>query len=159
MFVPALSLLPFVAYSHPVLGAPSIHGTTLTARTTSGADACSSFALAESSVASVTATQFFAEGDTVSISNLFSSINSTHLPAFCRKYLYIRHCRYCFEVIRLIAHLHLGVQLLIVTNPSTGKTANAEVWLPEDWNGRFLAVGNGGFGGGGTLLVIFSWWA
>lgn len=31
---------------------------------------------------------------------------------------------------------------------STNSSAYAEVWLPDDWNGRFIAVGNGGFAGG-----------
>lgn len=32
---------------------------------------------------------------------------------------------------------------------STSETSNvrAEAWLPSEWNGRFLAIGNGGLGG------------
>ena len=37
------------------------------------------------------------------------------------------------------------VQFSIKT--SANSNAIAEVWLPEGWNGRFLAVGNGGFAG------------
>lgn len=34
------------------------------------------------------------------------------------------------------------------TKTSANSSAIAEIWLPEDWNGRFLAVGNGSFAGG-----------
>ena len=36
----------------------------------------------------------------------------------------------------------------MVLKPSSDSNINAELWLPTaDWNGKFLAVGNGGFGG------------
>ncbi len=36
----------------------------------------------------------------------------------------------------------------MVLEPSPDSNINAEVWLPaSDWNGKFMAVGNGGFGG------------
>ena len=31
--------------------------------------------------------------------------------------------------------------------PSSDSNINAELWLPTNWNGRFMAMGNGGFGG------------
>ncbi|KAK5110439.1 hypothetical protein LTR62_005790 [Meristemomyces frigidus] len=31
---------------------------------------------------------------------------------------------------------------------TSDSTANAEVWLPENWTGRYMSVGNGGFAGG-----------
>jgi feruloyl esterase len=35
-----------------------------------------------------------------------------------------------------------------VLKPSSDSNINAELWMPSaDWNGKFLAVGNGGFGG------------
>ncbi len=41
---------------------------------------------------------------------------------------------------------HCRVKLLLT--PSADSNINAEIWLPaENWNGRFLAVGNGGWGG------------
>ncbi|EIN04104.1 tannase and feruloyl esterase [Punctularia strigosozonata HHB-11173 SS5] len=93
-----------------------------------GADACAAFKYIDPGVAETTAdNEFYEAGGRVHIENPSSSINSTHLPAFCR------------------------VQIKVVTNPATNKTANAEVWLPEDWNGRFLAVGNGGHSGGVTV--------
>ena len=52
------------------------------------------------------------------------------LPAFCR------------------------VELKITTNATANSTATAEVWLPEEWNNRFLAVGNGGFSGGGKISIF-----
>jgi len=41
---------------------------------------------------------------------------------------------------------HCRVKLVL--KPSSDSNINAEVWMPAaDWNGRFMAVGNGGFGG------------
>jgi feruloyl esterase len=41
---------------------------------------------------------------------------------------------------------HCRVKLVL--KPSSDSNINAELWMPAaDWNGRFLAVGNGGFGG------------
>ena len=37
------------------------------------------------------------------------------------------------------------------TLSTAGSFALTEVWLPDDWNGRVLTVGNGGLAGGGTL--------
>jgi len=35
----------------------------------------------------------------------------------------------------------------MVLKPSADSNINAELWLPTNWNGKFMAVGNGGFGG------------
>jgi feruloyl esterase len=36
----------------------------------------------------------------------------------------------------------------MVLTPSADSHINVELWLPaEDWNGKFLVVGNGGFAG------------
>ena len=41
---------------------------------------------------------------------------------------------------------HCRVKLVL--KPSSDSNINAELWLPSaDWNGKFMAVGNGGFGG------------
>src|SRR5688572_20877858 len=41
---------------------------------------------------------------------------------------------------------HCRVTLLLT--PTSDSTINAELWLPmENWNGRFLAIGNGGWAG------------
>ncbi|THH33194.1 hypothetical protein EUX98_g981 [Antrodiella citrinella] len=66
----------------------------------------------------------------VNFTNLFSSIDVADLPAFCR------------------------VAITITTNATANSTAHADVWLPLPgaWNGRFVAFGNGGFGGGGLFL-------
>ena len=43
----------------------------------------------------------------------------------------------------LPAHCHVA----IVLKPSADSNIEAEVWLPADWNGKFQAVGNGGWAG------------
>ncbi|EIN04093.1 feruloyl esterase-like protein [Punctularia strigosozonata HHB-11173 SS5] len=94
-----------------------------------GAERCASFTLKESGVAPVSAfsAQFYDAGDFVNVTNPFSSINTTSLPAFCR------------------------IQVAIVSNQTAGSVVNTEVWLPEAWTGRFLTVGNGGYAGGATV--------
>jgi len=80
---------------------------------------CQSF---QPSIKGVTLVQaiYYSAGDLV---NLTSSAGSTganrDLPDFCR------------------------LQLLIETNPESGSFANTEVWLPDAWQERFLAFGNG----------------
>ncbi len=38
-------------------------------------------------------------------------------------------------------------RVVMVLKPSADSNINSELWLPANWNGRFMAVGNGGFGG------------
>lgn len=92
---------------------------------------CASFRFQSADTRS-TASTFFGAGTNVSVSNLFESIDTAILPSFCR------------------------IELKITTNTTANSTALAEVWLPEDWNGRFLAIGNGGFSGGGNRRLKFS---
>jgi hypothetical protein len=54
--------------------------------------------------------------------------NITGIPAFCR------------------------LKLEITTNNVTGKHAQAELWLPDRWNGRLLALGQDGLGLLGAAL-------
>ncbi|KAK7691095.1 hypothetical protein QCA50_006198 [Cerrena zonata] len=83
---------------------------------------CASFTF-ESNYTRLIASTFFEARDHVNISTLFQAVDTNALPAFCR------------------------VQVEITTNVTADSTALAEVWLPEDWNGRFLTIGNGGFSG------------
>ncbi|KAI0349703.1 feruloyl esterase-like protein [Trametes cingulata] len=95
------------------------------ARTPKGSKAaCTHFAPSHISDVSLVAATYFPANARVDISNVFSSINVTDLPAFCR------------------------VELRVTTNATAGSFAITEVWLPDDWNGRMLTIGNGGFGGG-----------
>ncbi|KAH9838436.1 feruloyl esterase-like protein [Rhodofomes roseus] len=59
-----------------------------------------------------------------------SSINVADLPAFCR------------------------VELLVTTNATANSTCSTEVWLPDNWTGRFLTVGDGGFAGGVNVAEL-----
>ena len=90
----------------------------------SAPDACGQFKLNLPNV-ELNSTTYFPPNATVSITTLQASINATNLPAFCR------------------------VQLVLTTNMTAGSTALTELWLPDDWNGRLLTVGNGGMAGGG----------
>ena len=46
------------------------------------------------------------------------------------------------------AALPAHCRVKLVLKPTADSKINAELWLPtENWNGRFMAVGNGGFGG------------
>ncbi len=38
-------------------------------------------------------------------------------------------------------------RVVMVLKPSSDSNINSELWLPTNWNGRFMATGNGGFGG------------
>ena len=89
--------------------------------------ACRDFALSDVADVDLTLTRttHFAANALVNISNAYSSINESNLPAFCR------------------------VELVITTNATAGSFARTEVWLPDEWNGRVLTVGNGGLAGGG----------
>lgn len=76
-------------------------------------------------------TTHFPENSTVSLSTPQSSIFATDLPAFCR------------------------LQIVITTNTTASSTALVEVWLPDEWNGRLLGTGNGGFSGGSESAFYF----
>ncbi|KAJ9121063.1 hypothetical protein QFC24_005044 [Naganishia onofrii] len=69
-------------------------------------------------------TLYYTAGSLVNLTSLYTPLSTSNLPAFCR------------------------VQFTVVTNPSTGKTAQAELWLPDGWNKRVIGYGNGGWSGG-----------
>ncbi|CCM04314.1 uncharacterized protein FIBRA_06485 [Fibroporia radiculosa] len=85
---------------------------------------CSSFTLHNRTDVTVFATTYYAANATVDLATHMSSIDTNALPGFCR------------------------VQLVITTNTTANSSCNTEVWLPDEWNGRVLTVGNGGFAGG-----------
>ncbi len=91
---------------------------------------CSNFTLVDIPNVDLTAATYFAANALVNISNAYSSIDESNLPAFCR------------------------VELVITTNATAGSSALTEVWLPDDWNGRVLTVGNGGMAGGGRSSPV-----
>ncbi|OSD01459.1 feruloyl esterase-like protein [Trametes coccinea BRFM310] len=100
----------------------------IAATTARGSQAsCAHFSPRDIPGVSLTAATYFPANARVDITNIFSSINASDLPAFCR------------------------VELVVVTNATAGSFANTEVWLPDDWNGRIVTIGNGGFGGGVTV--------
>ncbi|KAI5478689.1 feruloyl esterase-like protein [Pseudohyphozyma bogoriensis] len=87
-------------------------------------DKCADFKLPESAqyTASLTDAVYYAAGEEVNITDPNGGgIITNQLPAFCR---------------------------LILDVPLPGNvTAVSEVWLPDSWTSRVLAVGNGGFAG------------
>ena len=93
-----------------------------------GKTLCDSFGIKDIADTAILRTTHFGINETVNITNLFSSISTSSLPAFCR------------------------VELIVTTNATAGSFAITEVWLPDDWNGRTLSLGNGGFAGGGERL-------
>ncbi|KAH9945412.1 feruloyl esterase-like protein [Epithele typhae] len=78
----------------------------------------------------LTGTTYFTANALVNISNVYSSINVSSLPAFCR------------------------LELTITTNTTAGSFALTEVWLPDVWNNRMLTLGNGGLAGGVTVAEL-----
>ncbi|KAJ3008471.1 hypothetical protein NUW54_g3142 [Trametes sanguinea] len=92
--------------------------------------ACLSFSPSSLASASFSNATHYATNTRVNISNAYSSIDVSNLPGFCR------------------------VELVITTDATAGSTALTEVWLPDDWNGRVLTVGNGGLAGGGGSPIV-----
>lgn len=92
---------------------------------------CEQFTIGDIPNVNLTGTVYYPANTLVNISNVYSSINVTNLPAFCR------------------------AELTIITNVTAGSFALTEVWLPDDWNGRVLTVGNGGLAGGGNVICSF----
>ncbi|KAH9917134.1 feruloyl esterase-like protein [Epithele typhae] len=93
--------------------------------TPGSAAACDAFTLTNVTNVAIASVTHFDTNATVDFTNLFSSINTSVLPAFCR------------------------VELVVTTNATAGSFAITEVWLPDEWNGRMLSFGNGGVAGGG----------
>ena len=91
---------------------------------------CSSF-MFESNASSFIASTYYEAGEHVNISNLFQAIDTDILPELCR------------------------IQVNITTNATADSIAAAEVWLPSDWNGRILAIGNGALAGGGEICYYW----
>ncbi|KZT11629.1 feruloyl esterase-like protein [Laetiporus sulphureus 93-53] len=92
--------------------------------------ACTSFNLTDIAGVSLVGTTYYAANTTVNITNEFSSIDVDNLPGFCR------------------------VEVRITTNATGNSSCNTEVWLPDEWNGRYLTIGNGGFAGGASVADL-----
>jgi len=92
--------------------------------------ACSTFNVQSLPEVALSATTYYPSNATVNITNLFETIYVDNLPGFCR------------------------VELVITTNSTANSSCNTEVWLPDDWNGRYLAFGNGGFAGGVAVAEL-----
>ncbi|KAH9917041.1 feruloyl esterase-like protein [Fomitopsis serialis] len=94
---------------------------------------CESFALQDILGVNLINARYYEANSTVNITTNMSSIDAANLPAFCR------------------------VQLLVTTNATANSTCYTEVWLPDEWTGRYLTVGDGGFAGGvnvGELALL-----
>ncbi|OSD06507.1 feruloyl esterase-like protein [Trametes coccinea BRFM310] len=115
----------------PLAAISALLGIVLSVGAISGSrSACLSFAPSSLASASFSNATHYATDTRVNISNAYSSIDVANLPGFCR------------------------VELVITTNATAGSTALTEVWLPDDWNGRVLTVGNGGLAGGVTVAEL-----
>lgn len=76
-------------------------------------------------------------------------VDSDELVGFCREYSASRaRALTSADLLR-----SAGVELSITTNATSGNTAVTEVWLPDEWNGRVLGTGNGGYNGGGACAM------
>jgi feruloyl esterase len=51
------------------------------------------------------------------------------------------------EGARTVTNLPAFCRVEVELKPTADSDIHAEVWLPADWNGKFLAVGSGGWGG------------
>lgn len=81
------TLLTLVHVHLQLVTGASIAARSSVASSSTGADACAAFQFTSPGVvADATTTEFFNTGDRVNVSNLFSSINSTNIPAFCRTF-------------------------------------------------------------------------
>ena len=92
--------------------------------------ACQNFKLNNVANVRINATTYYAPNSQVFLSTNGGFLFASNLPGFCR------------------------LQLIITTNSTGGSSAQSEVWLPDTWNGRSLAVGNGGWSGGGAVVPI-----
>ncbi|KZT07620.1 feruloyl esterase-like protein [Laetiporus sulphureus 93-53] len=86
--------------------------------------ACASFALQDVPDVKVSDVKYYPAHAKINISNTNSHLDVDDLPAFCR------------------------LEVEITTNATAQSKCKTEIWLPDDWNGRYLAVGNGGLAGG-----------
>jgi feruloyl esterase len=59
---------------------------------------------------------YYPAGSFVNVTSPWSTLTTSNLPAFCR------------------------LKFDVLTNPETGKTTGAELWLPDGWNTRMLAL-------------------
>ncbi|KAJ9120083.1 hypothetical protein QFC22_002981 [Naganishia vaughanmartiniae] len=87
-------------------------------------DQCAGFKMQSVDNLQNVTTSYYSAGTLVNLTSLYTPLSTSSLPAFCR------------------------VQFNVVTNPATGKTAQAELWLPDGWNQRIIGYGNGGWSGG-----------
>ncbi|KAI0926181.1 hypothetical protein AcV5_008705 [Taiwanofungus camphoratus] len=92
--------------------------------------ACASFALQNLTDVELIQATYYTANTALNISNIYTTLATDNLPAFCR------------------------VELSITTNVTANSTCNTEVWLPDSWNGRFLALGNGGLAGGVNVAEL-----
>ena len=105
------------------------------ADTKSGSEAaCSAYTLKGPALAHVqlNATTYYPENASISLDSSHGPLVTSSLPAFCR------------------------LELVITTNATAGSTATTEVWLPDEWNGRALTLGNGAYAGGGEYCSSLS---
>lgn len=110
---------------------------------------------AELEYVSLVASTYYENTARVNLTSGGGSIDSNNLVGFCREFLaMVSMLNAIAPTLIYSIHLYAGLELSLATNKTSGNSAVTEVWLPDDWNGRILGTGNGGWNGGSGLCEI-----
>lgn len=104
---------------------------------------CEDFKLKDVASTTLVKATYYPAGALLNVTSDAGSVIADDFVAFCREYSALK---YLISQLTLCSSAFLGLQLTIHT--TTSSSANTELWLPDDWNDRFLGTGNGGLNGG-----------
>ena len=128
MFETTMFPLSVAGYAFALAAAsPSVSSVSAETSKSGSETVCSAYKLKGPALAHVqlNATTYYPENASIFLDSSHGPLVTGSLPAFCR------------------------LELVITTNATAGSTATTEVWLPDEWNGRALTLGNGAYAGGG----------